>query len=179
MLRRSVTVIWGAGVSEVYGTPPGPPDPAAAATYSSMPPPSPPPGTTPYTAYHVATSGPAALGQIRSTGKCFGLMFITFGVYGYFWMYSVHEEMKAHRSGEGLGGALAVVLWFFVGPVMAFLTPDEVGKMYKARGQQQPVSALTGLWFVPGFLLLFVGPIVWFVKTNAAINDYWRSLGAT
>jgi hypothetical protein len=27
-------------------------------------------------------------------------------------------------------------------------------------------------------MLILVGPIVWFVKTNAALNDYWKSLGA-
>jgi hypothetical protein len=35
---------------------------------------------------------------------------------------------------------------------------------------------MTGLWYFPGVLIL-VGPIVWFVKTNGALNDYWRSQG--
>ena len=41
-----------------------------------------------------------------------------------------------------------------------------------------PVSAATGLWYFPGMLIL-IGPIIWFVKTNGALNDYWKSQGAT
>ena len=36
---------------------------------------------------------------------------------------------------------------------------------------------LTGLWVFPGILLL-VGPVIWFVLTNRALNGYWRSAGA-
>jgi hypothetical protein len=82
--------------------------------------------------------------------------------------------MKNHR-GQGLGGAIALILAIFVGIVMPFLTSDEVGKLYEARGQAQPVSAITGLWI----LLPIVGGFVWFIKTNRALNDYWQSLGAT
>jgi cytochrome c-type biogenesis protein CcmH/NrfF len=39
------------------------------------------------------------------------------------------------------------------------------------------VTALTALWFFPGMLIL-VGPFVWFVRTNNALNDYLRGLGA-
>ena len=39
------------------------------------------------------------------------------------------------------------------------------------------MSGLTGLWYFPGMLIL-IGPIVWFVKTNGALNNYWRSMGA-
>jgi hypothetical protein len=31
---------------------------------------------------------------------------------------------------------------------------------------------------IPVVLLLLAGPFVWFVKTNNALNDYWRSYGA-
>ena len=40
------------------------------------------------------------------------------------------------------------------------------------RGQDAPVGAATGLWF------LLLGCFVWFAKTNGAINEYWRSQGA-
>jgi hypothetical protein len=36
---------------------------------------------------------------------------------------------------------------------------------------------MTGLWYIPGFMLL-VGPIIWFAQTNNALNAYWRSVGA-
>ncbi|MEJ7628811.1 MAG: hypothetical protein WKF54_04395 [Nocardioidaceae bacterium] len=40
------------------------------------------------------------------------------------------------------------------------------------------MRATTGLWVIPGILII-VGPIIWFVKVNGALNDYWRSLGAS
>ena len=84
--------------------------------------------------------------------------------------------MKRH-SGEGLGGVLALVLSIFVGICSPYLLSHEVGGLYERRGQRKPVSALTGLWVFPGIFIL-VGPIIWFVKSNNALNEYWRSLGA-
>lgn len=120
--------------------------------------------------------GTGELGQVRSTGACIGLFFITLGVYSLYWFYQTHEEMKRH-SGEGLGGAVALLIAFFIGFVSPFLHSNEVGKLHQRRGQQPPVTALNGLWYIPGILIL-VGPIVWFVRTNNALNDYWKSLGA-
>jgi hypothetical protein len=57
---------------------------------------------------------------------------------------------------------------------MPYFTSSEVGQLSTARGREAPVSGVTGLWFIPGFLLL-VGPLVWFIKTNGALNAYWRS----
>jgi hypothetical protein len=65
----------------------------------------------------------------------------------------------------------------FVGIVSPYLLSHEVGGLYERRGQAKPVSAATGLWVFPGIFLV-VGPIIWFVKTNGALNAYWRSLGA-
>jgi hypothetical protein len=104
------------------------------------------------------------------------LAVVTFGVYTLVWWYQTHEEMKRH-SGQGLGGGIALLIAFFIGPVAPFLTSGEVGELYSRRGQASPVSALTGLWYFPGVFLL-VGPLVWFVQTNGALNAYWRSLGA-
>ena len=120
------------------------------------------------------TNGP--IGQVRSTGVQMLLFFVTFGVWSLVYYYQTHEEMKRH-SGQGLGGVLALVLSLFVGIVSPYLLSHEVGELYERRGQRKPVSALTGLWFFPGMFIL-VGPIVWFVQTNNALNDYWRSLGA-
>ena len=120
-------------------------------------------------------AGPAdgPIGKVRSTGTCVLLTIVTLGFYTWYWYYKTHEEMKEH-SGTGLGGAVALILAIFVGIVLAFVTPHEVGGLYKRRGQAERVSAMTGLWV----LLPIVGAIVWFVKTNGALNDYWRSLGA-
>jgi hypothetical protein len=152
-----------------------PPDPATAVTtpYPSVPPPY---GAVPVTA---GPSGVAVapVGQIRSTGTCFLLMVVTFGIYGWVWYFKTHEEMKRH-TGTGLGGGIALLLGIFVGIVMPFLTSNEVGHLYERRGQKPPVSALTGLWALLLGWCFFVGIIVWFVKTNGALNAYWRSLGA-
>jgi hypothetical protein len=101
---------------------------------------------------------------------------ITFGIYGLFWFYAVHKEMKEH-SGNGLGGGIALLIYVLVGVVSPFITSSEVGELYSRAGRPKPVSGTTGLWYIPGFLIL-VGPIVWFVKTNDALNDYWRAVGA-
>jgi Domain of unknown function (DUF4234)/Cytochrome b(C-terminal)/b6/petD len=115
------------------------------------------------------------VGKVRSTGICILLCIVTLGIYGLVWYFMVHDEMRRH-SGEGLGGVLALVIAIFFGIVMPFLTSNEVGGLYERAGRPARVTALTGLWYFPGALIL-VGPIVWFVKTNAALNDYWRGLG--
>jgi hypothetical protein len=141
-------------------------------------PPAGPPGgnlPAPYGSYPVV-GGPGQIGSVRSTGLAMFLYVITFGIYGLYWYYVVHDEMKRHK-GTGLGGGLALLLAFVVGFVMPYLTSSEAGELYERRGQPKPVSGLTGLWYFPGALLV-VGPIVWFVKTNGAINSYWRSVGA-
>ncbi len=127
--------------------------------------------------YGPAVHGPGAgpLGQVRGTGTCMALSVITLGVYTLVWFYRVHEEMKQH-TGRGLGGVAALVLSIFIGAATPFFTSDEVGNLYESRGQTKPVTALTGLWYFPGIFIL-VGPIVWFVKTNGALNAYWRSVG--
>ena len=117
------------------------------------------------------------IGTIRSTGTCVLLTIVTLGFYTWYWYYKTHEEMKAH-TGTGIGGPIALILAIFVGVAMPFLTPHEVGGLYERRGQAKPVSAMTGLWFILLGWLLFIGAIVWFLKTNNALNAYWRSVGA-
>ena len=84
--------------------------------------------------------------------------------------------MKDH-TGTGLGGGIALLIYFVVGVASPFICSSEVGSMYQRAGRPAPVSAVTGLWVMPGIFLLVL-PFVWFVKTNGALNDYWRSLGA-
>ena len=129
----------------------------------------------PYGAYPPATwSGP--IGSVRGTGFAMFLFLITFGIYGIYWFYVVHDDMKRH-TGNGLGGGIALLLYLVVGIVSPYLVSAEVGELYARRGQAKPVSGLTGLWYFPGMFIL-VGPIIWFVETNGALNSYWRSLGA-
>ncbi len=126
----------------------------------------------------LAPGAPApALGKIRSTGICILLAIVTLGIYPMYWYFATHEEMKRH-TGQGLGGVVALLLAFFVGIVMPFINSSEVGSLYTRRGQAAPVSGATGLWYLPGMFIL-IGPFIWFIKTNGALNDYWLSQGAT
>lgn len=154
------------------------PDFAAAPAPAPEPTAAPVPAAAPAApvAYAPAASGPVAsgpIGKIRGTGTSILLMIVTLGIYSIFWYYGTAKEMKEH-SGQGIGGGLALILGLFVSIVMVFVAPNEVGGLYERAGKPKPVSAVTGLWV----LLPFVGSIVWFVKTNGALNDYWRSLGA-
>ena len=151
------------------GSPPAGEEPPAPATpaYGS---PTPAYGGVPPTA-----AGP--VGQVRETGTCILLTVVTLGFYSLYWYYKTHDEMKQH-TGTGLGGPVALLLAIFVGFVMPFFNSHEVGRLYERRGEEPPVTAMTGLWALLLGWFFFVGSIVWFVKTNRALNDYWLSLGA-
>jgi hypothetical protein len=142
-------------------------------------PPPPPPGAglSPYgSTAPVAYPQAGPIGKVRSTGVCMLLYFVTLGFYGLYWYYATHAEMKRH-SGRGIGGGVALLLAIFIGIVMPYINSAEVGDLHAAAGREKPVSAATGLWYFPGIFII-VGPIVWFVKSNGALNDYWRSRGA-
>ena len=126
---------------------------------------------------YAAPTEAAGIGQLRSTGTCILLTIVTLGIYTWYWYYKTHEEMKQH-TGQGIGGGIALLLAIFVGIAMPFISSNEVGNLYARRGQAKPVSAVTGLWFLLLGWFFLVGAIVWFVKTNGALNNYWRALGA-
>ena len=149
-------------------------------TAATNPPTTYPPATTDGGLAPVPGAPPATvapLGQVRETGTCVLLTIVTLGFYTWYWFYKTHDEMKQH-SGTGIGGGVALILTILVGVVMPFLNSNEVGGLYERRGQARPVSAVTGLWALLLGWFFLVGLIVWFVKTNGALNAYWRSLGA-
>ena len=117
------------------------------------------------------------LGHPRGVGFGILMFIVTIGFYGWYWIYKTMEEIGRHTS-EGLGGVLSLVIWILIQPVMAFVTPSEIGKMYERDGQQPPVNGWTGLWLFP-FGFLIVPAIVWFVKVQGALNSYWEGKGAT
>ena len=123
------------------------------------------------------TGNTGPLGRPRGIGFGILLYIVTIGFYGWYWIYKTAEEMGKH-TGEGLGGVLALVIWILLYPVMAFVIPSEIGKMYERDGQAPPVNGWTGLWLFP-FGFLVVPAIVWFVKVQRALNTYWESKGAT
>jgi hypothetical protein len=113
------------------------------------------------------------LGQPRGIGFAILLFIVTFGFYGLYWAYKTQEEMKQH-TGEGLGGVLGLVVWILVNAVSAFVIPSEIGNMYAKDGRPKPITGWTGLWLFP-FGIFLIPAIVWFVKTQGALNRYWES----
>lgn len=121
----------------------------------------------------MSTSGNTGpLGQPRGIGFGILMFIVTLGFYSWYWAYKTEEEMKLH-TGEGLGGVLGLVIWIVLHPVMAFVIPSEIGKMYKKDGREPPMSGWTGLWLFP-FGYLIIPAIVWFVKVQEALNRYWE-----
>lgn len=118
--------------------------------------------------YVTGNQGP--LGKRENIGLQVLWSVLTLGLYGIYWAYKCHEEVKEH-SGEGVGGVVGAVIYFFVGIVTLFLLPIEIEKMYKREGWQSPVSAWSALW-----VLLFVVP--WYVVCQSALNEYWAKKGA-
>lgn len=127
----------------------------------------------------VTTTSPGGntgpLGHPRGIGFAILLFVITLGFYSLYWVYKTEEEMKQH-TGEGLGGVLGLVIWILIQPVMAFVIPSEIGKMYVRDGRAVPMTGWTGLWLFP-FGVFIVPAIVWFVKVQGALNRYWGSKG--
>jgi hypothetical protein len=120
-------------------------------------------------------SGP--LGQPRGIGFGILMAIITFFIYTYYWSYKTFEELKQHRNGQGIGGAIALILMLVGGSIaIPFFAGSEVGQLYADDGREKPVTGLTGFWT----LLPIIGAIVWFVKVQGALNRYWESkMGAS
>jgi len=131
-----------------------------------------PPPPQPQPPYPGMLTGPGhgPIGEQRKPWKVVVLTFITFGVYGVYWAYRSHEDIKLH-IGEGVGGVVGALIYFFAGIITIFLLPLEIKKMYERDGRQSPVSAATAAW-----ILLFAIP--WYVKVQRALNDYWAGKGA-
>ncbi len=110
------------------------------------------------------------IGAQRNIGTQILLSFVTLGLYGAYWAYTNHEDIRRHTD-EGAGGVFGVLIWVFAGFVSLFLLPIEIQRMYEADGRESPVRASTAFW-----ILAFGIP--WFVKCQRALNEYWASKGA-
>lgn len=119
----------------------------------------------------MTNTGP--LGQERRPLAVIFFSIITLGIYYLVWVYKSQEEIKEH-SGQGIGGVLGLVVALVAGFVTPFVIPSEVRKMYERDGKVSPVSGWTGLWATLGLLIL-IGPIVWLVKVQRALNRYWET----
>ena len=112
-------------------------------------------------------------GHTRSIGLCILCAIITLGIYAIVWVYKTNNEIKRY-SGNGVGGVVGLVIYLVISPVTYFIVPSEVRYMYEdLDGGTSPVRGITGLWI----LLPLLGPIIWFVKVQGALNRYWESKG--
>jgi hypothetical protein len=114
-----------------------------------------------------------AVGKIRSPLVVILLSLVTLGIYSLYWQYASFKEIKAY-SGEGIGGGLGLVFAILLGIVNVFLLPHEVGNLYGREGREAPVSGVTGFWV----LIPLVGGIIWIVKVQGRLNEFWESHGA-
>jgi Protein of unknown function (DUF2510)/Domain of unknown function (DUF4234) len=145
---------------------------------STDPIPPPPPGGVPPMQYGAVAQygqpqqrGP--VGRTHNAGTVILLSIITLGIYTFIWTYRQFEDFKRY-SGQGIGGTVGVILGIFINPVVWFLIPAELQGLYEAEGEECPVSALWGLWF----LLPIIGNFVWYLKMQDVINDFWIRRGA-
>ncbi|HEX9992747.1 MAG TPA: DUF4234 domain-containing protein [Acidimicrobiales bacterium] len=114
------------------------------------------------------------LGRPSNPGTVILLTIVTFGIYALIWTYRQHEDVKKY-SGNGVGGALGLVLYLFTGAIATFfLLPVEVEQLYRNEGQPSPVQWTIGWWF----LLPIVGNFVWYLRMQDAINAFWQQRGA-
>ncbi len=97
---------------------------------------------------------------------------VTFGVWAWIWSYLNGEELKNYRR-DGLGGIAYLLFTFLIFPATMFLMANEVEKLYLDAGEQPPITTLWGLWF----LLPLIGNIIWYVRIQHAINEYWQARG--
>jgi hypothetical protein len=99
---------------------------------------------------------------------------VTFGLWTWLWSYWNGEELKNYRR-DGLGGVGYLLLTIFISPVTMLLMANEVEKLYVEAGEQPRITTLWGLWF----LLPLIGNIIWYVRIQHAINEFWQARGGT
>jgi Domain of unknown function (DUF4234) len=123
----------------------------------------------------VESTARGPVGETRSIGLSILWFVLTLSIYGYYWVYKTHEEIKRY-SGNGIGGVLGLVVYFVIPPVTFFVVPSEVRYMYEDLDRDQsPVRGIYGLWY----FLPVIGWIIWFVQVQGALNRYWESKGAS
>ena len=156
--------------------PPPDAEPTAAAPPAPAEPPPPPAGMPPAPAApppaHAYAPQWGPPGRPRGIGFAILIEIITLGIYGFYWVWVTQDEVKKH-CGQGVGGPVGFIIYFVFSPVTFFLMPSEVEKMLSMSGRPSRVSWKTGFWlFLP-----IIGWIIWFVKIQDSLSDYWRQLG--
>jgi hypothetical protein len=145
--------------------PPPPENSPASEAASTAPPQSPPPAGG-------GATGP--LGTQRSIGMTIFLTIVTLGIWTLVWSYQNGDELKRHAN-TGLGGVAYLLITLFIAPVTMFLMASEVEQLYRREGKEPPITTIWGLWF----LLPLLGNLIWYLRIQKSLNDYWAARGAT
>jgi hypothetical protein len=159
-------------MTDTPAPPPPPEDPPPAAEVPAEVPaaaPPPPPATAPTSG---ADTGP--IGQPRGIGFVILMTIITLGIWTLIWSFQNGSELKA-RTNRGLGGVAFLLLTFFIAPVTMFLMASEVEQLYRREGKEPPITTIWGLWF----LLPIIGNLIWYVRIQKSLNEYWVAHGYT
>ncbi len=160
-----------------YGPPPGygPPSGYGSPGYG-LPPGYGPPGYGPPAGYGPPSGywQPAGrVGRPTSAAVQITLTVITFGIWSFVWVYRQHRDIRDY-SGTGIGGGVGLLIYFLVHIVTFFLLPWEVEGLYQNEGQRPPVSVVTGFWW----FLPLIGWLIWYLKVQRALNEFWYAHGA-
>ena len=138
---------------------------------SDLPPPtSPEPTPSPWQ----GTPATRPLGKRRSAGLVVLLTIVTCGVWAVVWAYQNGDELQRF-SGKGAGGIVHLIVTILVSPVTMFLLAGEVEQRYRDDGREPPITTIWGLWF----LLPLIGNLIWYLRIQDAINNYWTAHGQT
>jgi len=132
-------------------------------------PPIPAPGAVP-----APVGAPASLGKPRSIFMVLVLSVVTFGIWTIVWSYQNGAELKRYAN-TGLGGIAYLFITLLISPVTMFLMASEVEQLYRRKGMEPPITTIWGLWF----LLPLIGNLIWYVRIQHALNDYWTTEGST
>ena len=139
--------------------------------------PPPPPaagGPAGYIRWRPAKSQQDIGGVFYNKGLTILLMIVTCGIWGFFWTYRTSEDLKKY-NGDGLGGVLGVVIYLLLSARADVHDPERDQEHVRARRPaERRCRAIWGLWF----LLPIIGHIIWYLKVQDALNDFWRSKGA-
>jgi hypothetical protein len=114
------------------------------------------------------------IGKPRSVGLTILVTIVTFGFWTWIWSYLNGDELKRYRRG-GLGGVAYLLFTIFIVPVTMFVMASEVEGMYVDAGEPPRITTIWGLWF----LLPIIGNIIWYVRIQNAINEFWQARGGT
>lgn len=118
------------------------------------------------------TSG--EVGKPRNLGTSVLLAIVTLGIYIIVWVGMYYNELKNYR-GKGLGPVLGVIFMFI--PILSFVNffilSNEIEMLHRDDGQEPPMTTIWGLWF----LLPLVGGIIWWVRAQTSMNEFWVEKG--